>query len=120
MRLLRLPIYKLLTAITILLLGCDNFKNKPGSGGCKYVNLTEDYRVDKIPKTTDTNYKIRFINTVRPELTRELKRNQIKADIPEFNDMMMQDTSKVYMITVGIITSGTCTPEIITGIELKN
>ena len=120
MRLLRLPIYKLLTAITILFLGCDNFKNKLGSGGCKYVNLTEDYRVDKIPKTTDTNYRIRFINTVRPELTRELKRNQIKAGIPEFNDMMMQDTSKVYMITVGIITSGTCTPEIITGIELKN
>jgi hypothetical protein len=120
MRLLKSHIYKLLTAITILLLSCNNFKNKPGSGGCEYFNLTEDYRIDKIIKTTDTSYRIRFVNMVRPELIRELNQNQIKANIPEFNDAMMQNVNKIYMITVDIIKSGSCTPEIITGIELKN
>ena len=120
MKYLRLHIATLITGMTILLVGCDYSKNKPGSGGCEYVNLMEEYRIDKIDRINDPNYRIRFVNTVRSELTRELNRNQVKADIPEFNDNMMQDTSQIYIITVDMITSGSCTPEIITGIELKN
>jgi hypothetical protein len=120
MKNLRLHITALLIGMTFFLVGCDKFKNKPGSGGCEYENLTEDYRIDKTAKTNDTNFSIRFVNTMRPNLTRELNRNQVKADIPEFNDTMIKDTSQIYMITVDIITSGSCNPEIITGIELKN
>ena len=120
MKYLKIHISIFITGLTIFLVGCDNSKNKPGSGGCEYVNLIEEYRIDKIAMINDTNDRIRFVNTMRPELTRVLNRNQIKADIPEFNDNIMQDTSQIYIITVDIITSGSCTPEIITGIELKN
>jgi hypothetical protein len=86
---IRLHIAALITGMTILLVGCDNFKNKPGSGGCTYVNLIEEYRIEKSDMIQDTNYKIRFVNTTRSGLTRQLNLNQVKADIPEFNDKMM-------------------------------
>lgn len=120
MKYLRLHIFTLIIGMTILLVGCDNSKNKPGSGGCEYVNLMEEYRIDKMDIINNTNYRIRFVNTKNSEVTHELDINHVKADIPDFNDNMMQDTSQLYIITFDMITSGSCTPEIITGIELKN
>lgn len=119
MKCLRLYISTLITGVTLLLVGCDNSKNKPGSGGCEYVNLMEEYRINKIDIIKDSMYSIQFINTKSPELLRELNTNQVKANIPEFNDNMMRDTSQIYIITIDVITSGSCTPEIIRGIELK-
>ena len=119
MNYLRINIFLLIIGMTILLVGCDNFKKKDG-GSCEYARLIEAYKIDQIDMKNESNYSIRFINKVRSEITRELNQNFIKENIPNFNSDIMQDTSKVYMITVDIITSGSCTPEIITGIKLKN
>ena len=56
---------------------------------------------------------------MRSEITRELNQNFILADIPDFNSYIMQDTNQIYLISINIITKGSCTPEIVTGIELK-
>ena len=119
MNYLRINIFLLIIGMTILLVGCDNFKKKD-CGSCEYARLIEAYKIDQIDMKNESNYSIRFINKVRSEITRELDQNFIKANIPNFNREIMQDTSKIYMITVDIIKSGSCTPEIITGIKLKN
>jgi|GEM_PF-2786698 len=116
---LRLKIYLFIASTTVLLVGCNNLNNKQEGGACEYVDLVEEYRIEKVYPINDTNYRVQFINNQSPEKTLALNSNQLKADIPEFNEEMMGDTSQTYIISLDVIISGSCKPEIIRGIKLK-
>jgi len=108
-----------MAGVGIFLAGCDKFKIIPDGGACEYVNLVEEYRIDTSSSINNTSSNIRFVNTERSEIVRDLNRNLIKSSIPELNDNLIQDTSQIYIISIDIITRGSCTPEIITNLELK-
>ena len=52
-------------------------------------------------------------------MTRDLNQNFVKANIPNFNSNIMQDTNQVYVTTTEVISSGFCIPELARVIDLE-
>lgn len=119
MKYLILKISLIITGLVLLLTIYNKSRKKVG-GHCEYMISVGEYKIDQIEMKNDTNYSIRFINTMMPKITQELTQDFINRFIPNFSNEIIQDTNQVYIITADVISSGTCTPEIVTGIKLKN
>jgi len=102
------------------MVGCVRSEDCDGCGDCKYESFKGEFRIDNINMANDTNYRIRFVNTENLEFILELNQSYVKADIDEFNDNTMKDKSQIYIISGDLIISGSCAPENINKIELKN
>tara|TARA_B110000495_G_C22610958_1_gene364625 strand:+ start:221 stop:613 length:393 start_codon:yes stop_codon:yes gene_type:complete len=120
MKIIRFNNFVLILSLILLIFGCNLNRDCEGCGDCKYENFAENFLIKRIDKSIDTNYKIQFVNTENPEFEFELNQSYIKVSLPVFDDSIMQNQNQVYRIKGNRIISGTCAPENIHEIELKN
>jgi hypothetical protein len=120
MKIIRFNNFVLILSLILLIFGCNLNGGCEGCGDCKYENFAENFLIKRIDKSIDTNYKIQFVNTENPEFEFELNQSYIKVSLPVFDDSIMQNQNQVYRIKGNRIISGTCAPENIHEIKLKN
>ena len=120
MKYLKINNSTLIFSFTILMLGCNFNQDCNGCGGCRYETFEETFVINNIDKTDKTNYKIQFVNTNNADFKFELNKSYIKVALPEFSDSLMNSPNQVYRIKGDKIISGSCAPENIHEIELKN
>lgn len=112
--------YSLVFISVTLLSGSVSCESNEGGKNCEYESFTDEFHIDYINKTNDTNYRIRFVNLKNTEFTIELNESFVDASMNDFNDNLMHDKKQIYIIKGELITSGSCDPQKIQEIELKN
>ena len=103
--------------LAILINGCGDCD---GCGDCEYEDFEETFKIQEIDSSVTTNYKILFVSSINPKFNFTLNQSFVKADLTEFDDAVMKNEEQLYLIRGNKITSGTCAPENIHQIELKN
>ena len=117
MKFLKINRVLFIIVLGILINGCGDCD---GCGGCVYEDFEETFKIEEIDSSVTTNYKILFVSSINPKFNFILNQSFVKADLPEFNDGVMKNEEQLYLIRGSKITSGSCAPENIHQIELKN
>ena len=103
--------------LAILINGCGDCD---GCGDCEYEDFEETFKIQEIDSSVTTNYKILFVSSINPKFNFILNQSFVKAALTEFDDGVMKNEEQLYFIRGNKITSGSCAPENIHQIELKN